>query len=64
MNQFNSINENIEKQADRLSEICAENSVDYDAVKIMLDAVKLKKLYKRNNYLQEKINETVEKAMK
>ena len=58
------INENKIKQKERLIEICATRNLDYKSLEILLQSVKTKKLLKRNNYHQQKINEIIEKAIK
>lgn len=58
------IRETKELQKRRLKEICQENGVNFDSIEALLDSVKTKKLLKRNNYHQEKINEEIEKAVK
>ena len=37
-------------------------NIDYDSLKTLLESVKTKKLLKRNNYHQPKINDIIEKA--
>lgn len=51
-------------QEQRLKEISTENGVNYDSLKSLLESVKTKKLLKRNNYHQQKINDIIEKATK
>ncbi len=51
-------------QSQRLKEICKEKDVNFDSVEILLESVKTKKLLKRNNYHQQKINDVIEKAIK
>ena len=51
-------------QSQRLKEICNEKNVNFDSIEILLDSVKIKKLLKRNNYHQQKINDVIEKAIK
>ena len=51
-------------QIQRLKEICNEKNVNFDSIKILLESVKTKKLRKRNNYHQQKINDVIEKAIK
>ena len=51
-------------QEKRLTDICLSKGVDYDSLKILLESVKIKKLLKRNNYHQQKINDIIEKATK
>jgi hypothetical protein len=51
-------------QEQRLKEISTDNGVDYDSLKSLLESVRTKKLLKRNNYHQQKINDVIEKATK
>ena len=53
-----------DKQSNRLKEISEENGVDYNSLQLLVDSVKTKKLFKRNNYHFQKINDTIEKATK
>jgi Cft2 family RNA processing exonuclease len=48
----------------RLEEISNSKEIDYDSLKSLLDSVRTKKLHKRNNYHQQKINDIIEKATK
>jgi hypothetical protein len=52
------------KQLNRLKEICEESDVDYSSLNSLLESVKTKKLYKRNNYHLQKINDEIENATK
>ena len=58
------IKENIALQEQRLKEISTEKGVDYDSLKSLLESVRTKKLIKRNNYHQQKINDIIEKQTK
>lgn len=51
-------------QEKRLDDICHLKGVNYDSLKTLLESVKTKKLLKRNNYHQQKINDIIEKATK
>ncbi|WP_406844047.1 hypothetical protein [Flavobacterium soyae] len=51
-------------QETRLNEICLSKDINYDSLKTLLESVKTKKLLKRNNYHQPKINDIIEKATK
>lgn len=51
-------------QDQRLKEISTEKGIDYSSLKSLLESVRTKKLLKRNNYHQQKINEVIEKATK
>lgn len=52
------------KQLDRLKVICQENDVNFNSIQSLLSSVKTKKLYKRNNYHLQKINDEIENALK
>ena len=52
------------KQLNRLKEICEESDVNYSSINSLLESVKTKKLYKRNNYHLQKINDEIENAIK
>ena len=52
------------KQLGRLKEICQENDVNFNSIQSLLDSVKTKKLYKRNNYHLQKVNDEIENALK
>lgn len=47
----------------RLKEICTIKGVDYQALELLLDSVKAKKI-RRTNYHQQKIADLIEKAIK
>ena len=51
-------------QEQRLNEISTDKGVDYNSLKSLLESVRTKKLLKRNNYHQQKINDIIEKATK
>ncbi len=51
-------------QEQRLNEISTNKGVDYNSLKSLLESVRTKKLLKRNNYHQQKINDEIEKATK
>ncbi len=51
-------------QEQRLNEISTDKGVDYNSLKSLLESVRTKKLLKRNNYHQQKINDVIEKATK
>lgn len=58
------IQETKNKQLKRLKEICEESDVNYSSINSLLESVKTKKLYKRNNYHLQKINDEIENALK
>lgn len=49
-------------QEQRLKEISIDKGIDYESLKSLLESVKTKKLLKRNNYHQQKINDVIEKT--
>lgn len=51
-------------QSQRLKEICDEKNINFESIEILLESVKTKKLLKRNNYHQQKINDVIEKVLK
>lgn len=51
------------QQLNRLQEICMDNDINFDSMIALLDSVKTKKLLKRNNYHQQKINDVIEKSL-
>ncbi len=51
-------------QAQRLKQICNEKNVNFESIEILVESVKTKKLLKRNNYHQQKINDIIEKTTK
>ncbi|MFV1449151.1 DNA modification system-associated small protein [Maribacter sp. HS] len=51
-------------QDERLKEICITRNINFQSVKTLLESVRTKKLLKRNNYHQQKINDIIEKAIK
>jgi hypothetical protein len=51
-------------QEQRLKDISTENGIDFESLNSLLESVRKKKLLKRNNYHQQKINDVIEKAIK
>ena len=51
-------------QEQRLKEISTAIGIDYESLNSLLESVKTKRLLKRNNYHQQKINDVLEKATK
>jgi hypothetical protein len=51
-------------QEQRLNEISTDRGVDYDSLNSLLESVRTKKLHKKNNYHQQKINDVIEKETK
>lgn len=58
------IKETKEKQEKRLREISEKNNIDFSSLMNLVESVRTKKLFKRNNYHFQKINDTIEKAIK
>ena len=58
------VNKNKVLQIQRLKEICNDKEVNYDSLNELLESVRTKKLRKRNNFHQEKINEIIERGLK
>lgn len=58
------IKENKILQEHRLKEISMDKGIDYDSLMSLLESVRTKKLLKRNNYHQQKINDIIEKSTK
>ncbi|MCB0536457.1 MAG: hypothetical protein KDE33_02915 [Bacteroidetes bacterium] len=58
------IKETQKQQEQRLKEISAQKGIDYSSLKSLLESVRTKKLLKRNNYHQQKINDVIEKELK
>jgi hypothetical protein len=46
-------------QEQRLKGMCEEKGIDFKSLQILLDSVKTKKLLKRNNYHQQKIDDVI-----
>ena len=58
------INKNKELQIQRLREICNNEEVSFDSLEELLESVRTKKLHKRNNFHQVKINDVIERGIK
>jgi hypothetical protein len=58
------VNEAVQLQEKRMREICSEKGINYEYLKSLLESVKTKKLLKRNNYHQQKIEDIIEKTVK
>ena len=58
------IKETQKQQEQRLKELSAQKGIDYSSLKSLLESVRTKKLLKRNNYHQQKINDVIEKELK
>lgn len=57
------ISELREKQNIELQFQCLKNGVDFDSMKKLLNAEKVKKLQKRNHYIQQTIDAEIEKSL-
>lgn len=53
-----------DKQFDMLKNDCEKANINFESMRLLLESVRVKKLIKRNNYHQQKINEEIEKAVK
>ena len=51
------------KQLLALQEQCLKKNVDFDSIQKLLEAEKVKKLQKRNHYIQQTINSEIEKIV-
>jgi len=52
-----------EKQIEDLKSICASNGIDYDSMERLLQSERVKKLQKRNHYIQQTIDSEIEKTL-
>jgi len=51
------------KQLLALQEQCLKKDVDFDSIQKLLEGEKVKKLQKRNHYIQQTINSEIEKIV-
>lgn len=51
------------KQNVELRSICISNGVDYDSMEKLLQSERVKKLQRRNHYIQQTIDSVIEKAV-
>ena len=51
------------KHIEELNSICEENGVDIKSMDKLIQSERLKKLQKRNHYIQQTINSEIEKAL-
>lgn len=51
------------KQVTELKSICASNGVDYASMEKLLQSERVKKLQRRNHYIQQTIDSVIEKAV-
>lgn len=52
-----------ENQLHVLNELCKINGVDFDSMQKLLNSEKVKKLQKRNHYIQQTIDSEIEKSL-
>ena len=52
------------KQLSDLKDFCSKNNVDFNSIKLLLEAEKIKKLQRKNHYIQETIDKEIEKILK
>lgn len=52
-----------EKQIEELKAICELNGVDYNTMDILLKSERVKKLQRRNHYIQQSIDSEIEKVL-
>jgi hypothetical protein len=51
------------KQIAEIKSICVSNGVDYDSMEKLLQSERVKKLQRRNHYIQQTIDSVIEKAL-
>lgn len=51
------------KQIEELKTICSANGVDFNSMEKLLKSERLKKLQKRNHYIQQTIDSEIEKIL-
>jgi len=51
------------KQIAELRSICVSSGVDYDSMEKLLQSERVKKLQRRNHYIQQTIDSEIEKAV-
>ena len=51
-------------QLQKLKDECEKKDIKFDSMKILLESEKVKKLQKRNHYIQQTIVDEIEKAIK
>ncbi len=60
--------ENIDRirneQIEELKSICSSNGIEYDSMQRLLQSERVKKLQKRNHYIQQTIDSEIEKTLK
>jgi hypothetical protein len=51
------------KHIEELNSICKENGVDFKSMEKLVQSERLKRLQKRNHYIQQTIDSEIEKAL-
>ena len=52
-----------EKQIEELKLICSSNKIEYESLEKLIQSERVKKLQKRNHYIQQTINSEIEKSL-
>ena len=60
---MDNINTIKEKQIEDLKSICSSNGIEYDSMERLLQSERVKKLQKRNHYIQQTIDTEIEKTL-
>lgn len=60
---MNNILSTKKKQIEDLKSTCEKNGVDYKSMDKLIQAERLKKLQKRNHYIQQTIDSEIEKSL-
>jgi hypothetical protein len=59
--------ENIDRirneQSEELKSICSSHGIEYDSMERLLQSERVKKLQKRNHYIQQTIDSEIEKTL-
>ena len=51
------------RQIDELKSICSSNGIDYNSIERLLQSERVKKLQRRNHYIQQTIDSEIEKNL-
>ena len=51
------------QQLDELVKLCELNEVNHKSMERLIESERVKKLHKRNNYIQQTINSEIEKTL-
>jgi hypothetical protein len=52
------------QQVEELKILCDSNGVNFDSMEMLIESERVKKLHKRNNYIQQTIDSEIEKTLK